>query len=86
MPHACSSQGSTKVRRFEVPVFKPKMQRASFAYWPGGGGLLDSYYKACEAWCCKRLKALSSGLLHRWLLEQLEARRDGNELRVWRLP
>eukprot|EP00435_Cladocopium_sp_Y103_P007844 s1133_g2.t1 len=33
-----------------VPIFKPKMERASFAYWPGGGGLLDSEYKASEGY------------------------------------
>ena len=33
-----------------VPLFKPKMERASFAYWPGGGGLLESEYKASEGY------------------------------------
>lgn len=33
-----------------VPLVRPKMDRVSFAYWPGGGGMLESDYKASEGY------------------------------------
>ncbi|CAE7461697.1 ppsA [Symbiodinium natans] len=33
-----------------VPVVKPKMERASFSYWPAGGGMLESDLKASEGY------------------------------------
>lgn len=33
-----------------VPVVKPKMERASFSYWPAGGGMLESDIKASEGY------------------------------------
>ncbi|CAJ1411278.1 unnamed protein product [Effrenium voratum] len=31
-----------------VPIVKPKMLRASFSFWPGGGGILESEFKSSE--------------------------------------
>jgi len=33
-----------------VPILRPKLDRASFAYWPGGGGILDGETKATEGY------------------------------------
>mmetsp|Transcript_22608 Transcript_22608/g.40816 ORF Transcript_22608/g.40816 Transcript_22608/m.40816 type:complete len:926 (+) Transcript_22608:47-2824(+) len=33
-----------------VPVLRPKMSRNNFAYWPGGGGMLETDVKALEGY------------------------------------
>eukprot|EP00933_Yihiella_yeosuensis_P033938 TRINITY_DN27528_c0_g1_i1.p1 TRINITY_DN27528_c0_g1~~TRINITY_DN27528_c0_g1_i1.p1 ORF type:complete len:1048 (-),score=162.23 TRINITY_DN27528_c0_g1_i1:128-2983(-) len=33
-----------------VPMGRPEMQRSRFSYWPGGGGILESEYKASEGY------------------------------------